>query len=97
MAGPDKVVLSDEPRDRLTRICDRLSKAFDEDPETLPDDKCIIFTDSPKMGGIVLHRYDDSIAGIAALLQHLQAMFKGSGKRLDIMFLDDHGANRFDG
>ena len=89
--------LSNTPKDRLTRICDQMTKTFDMHPEHRPKDRCMVFLDDGKVGGIVLHGYDDEKEAMADLLMHLQAMFKASGTRLDLMFMDEEGIDRVDG
>ena len=82
------------PMDRLTRICDDMTKAFDEHPEHQEGDKCIVFLDDTKMGGIVIHGYEDQTAAMVDLLMHLKAMFASVDKRLDLMFMDEEGVTR---
>jgi hypothetical protein len=88
---------SSDPVDRLTRMCDAMTKTFDLHPENRPEDKCMVFLDDGKRGGLVTHGYDDDTAALVDLLMHLQAMFKASGKRLDLMFMDEKGIDRVDG
>jgi len=84
--------MTNEPTDRLTRMCDAMLNAFTEHPEYLDGDKCIVFLDDRVMGGIVLSGYDDTNAAIAALLLHLQAMI--TGRDLDVVFLGDDGVGK---
>jgi hypothetical protein len=86
--------LSEEPQDRLTRICDKMTMTFDLHPEHRETDKCMVFLDDGKRGGIVLHGYDDQIEAMTDLLIHLKAMFKASGKNFDIVFLGPDGVDR---
>jgi hypothetical protein len=86
-----------EPQDRLTRICDQMTKTFDMHPEHRPADKCMVFLDDGKMGGLVLHGYENQAEAISDLLVHLQAMMRSMGKKLDIMFMDEDGVDRVDG
>ena len=83
-----------QPHDRLTRICDRMTKTFDMHPEHLSTDKCIVFLEDGKMGGLSLHGYDDDTEAMVDLLMHLKAMFAANGKRLDLMFMDEDGITR---
>ena len=85
---------TEEPHDRLTRICDAMTETFDAHPEHQPDDKCIVFLDSEKKGGLVIYGYDDDAEAMTHLLLHLKAIFAANGKRLDLMFLDDDGITR---
>jgi len=84
-----------EPHDRLTRICDRLSTAFDADSEKCEGDKLIIFIDSDadKRSGIVVHDWEETGNAVAALLVHLQAMFKAMGKNIIIAPLQNQRGN----
>ena len=94
MSGPKDVHETQEPHDRLTRICDDMTKTFDEHPEHVDGDKCMVFLDNGKVAGLVLHGYEDKTEAITDLLMHLQAMFKAAGKQMDIMFMDDEGVAR---
>jgi hypothetical protein len=82
------------PHDRLTRMCDRMTKTFDLHPEHRSTDKCMVFLDDGDVGGLVMHGYDNDFEAMTDLLMHLRAVFKANGKQLDIMFLDDDGTHR---
>jgi hypothetical protein len=84
----------DQPQDRLTRICDDMTKVFDHHPEHIDGDKCMVFLDDGHRGGIVLHGYDDQVEAMTDLLMHMKAMFKSAGKNFDIVFLDPEGVDR---
>jgi len=83
----------DEPQDRLTRMCDEMTKVFDAHPEHREGDKCMVFLDDGKMGGLVLHDYEDQTSAIVDLLLHLRAMFRASGKEMDMIFLGPDGVD----
>jgi len=85
---------SEVPTDRLTRICDAMTRTFDEHPEHHAGDKCIVFLDDGTHGGIVINGYDDDTDALADLLQHLRAIFAANGTRMDLMFMDEDGATR---
>ena len=70
---------TDEPHDRLTRMCEVMTEAFDADPEHRDGDKCIVFLDDGNWGGIQMHGYDDYADGMADLMRHVEAMFKANG------------------
>lgn len=72
----------DQPHDRLTRICDRVTTAIDADPEHQPEDKAIIMLDDGEKGGLVLHGYDNDVDAMADLLTHLKAIFEANGRTL---------------
>ena len=84
----------DVPHDRLTRICDEMSKTFDTHPERHNSDKCIVFLDDGHQGGMVIYGYRDDTEAMAALLMHIQALFQANGKTLDLMFMDEDGIDR---
>jgi len=85
---PRDVQQSLEPHDRLTRICDRLTVAFDNDPEVEESDKVIFFVSNDERSGIVTHRFQgedwNSIINqeVSYLFMHLRAMFQSMGKDL---------------
>ena len=88
---------SEQPIDRLTRMCDAMTDVFNDHPEYQEGDKCIVFLDDGKRGGLVINGYEDDSEAIADLLQHMQAMFRAMGKKMDIMFMDEHGTDRVNG
>lgn len=85
---------TEEPHDRLTRICDAMTKTLDMHPESRPTDKCMVFLQNGRQGGLVLHGYDDDSEAITDLLMHLKAMMRANGKQLDFMFLGEDGVDR---
>ena len=85
---------SQEPQDRLTRICDTMTTTFDMHPESRDTDRCMVFLDDGDTGGLVLHGYEDQGEALANLFMHLKAMFRSMGKDLDLMFLGDDGVDR---
>lgn len=70
-----------EPHDRLTRLCDAMTDALDAHPER-GKEKCIVFLQDEKRGGLQLHGYDDDTEAMADLLVHLQVIFRAAGKKL---------------
>jgi hypothetical protein len=80
-----------EPHDRLTRMCDAAINAFEAHAEHREGDKCIVFLDDGKRGGLVLHGYKSDSEAIADLLMHLRAIFKANGKDLQIHALGGEG------
>jgi hypothetical protein len=83
-----------QPHDRLTRICDGMIKTFEAHPEHHQDDKCIIFLDSERRGGLVLSGYEDHAEAMVNLFMHMRAVFRANGQDLDIISLDDDGVTR---
>jgi hypothetical protein len=82
---------STEPHDRLTRICDAMTKTMDLHPERLKGDRAIVFLDSTdeKRGGINIHGYDDDIEAIVDLFMHMRAIMRANGKDLDFIAIPD--------
>jgi hypothetical protein len=79
------------PHDRLTRMCDAAITAFEAHPEHCDGDKCIVFLDDGKRGGIVLNGYDNDVDAMTDLLMHLRAIFRANGKDLQIHALRGEG------
>lgn len=81
------VTRTTEPHDRLTRICDSMTKQFDLHPEKLPGDRCIVFIDSQdeKRGGINIHDYDDDVEAVVDLFMHMRAIMRANGKDLEFI------------
>lgn len=92
MADPPR--RTEEPHNRLTRICDAMTGTFDQHPEHQPDDKCIVFLNTNDQGGLVIYGYDDDMDAMTNLLMHLRAVFAANGKRFDLMFIDEDGITR---
>lgn len=74
-----------EPHDRLTRLCDVMTRALEADPEYRDGDKVIVFLDDGDRGGIQLFGYESDVDAMADLLTHLKAIFEANGKTLMIM------------
>lgn len=92
---PLDVRRSDEPHDRLTRICDRMTKVFNTDVELQPKDKCVVFLDDgARASGMVINGYADDFEGVIAVLVHLRAIFRANGQDLELIALDDDGVTR---
>jgi hypothetical protein len=86
-----------QPHDRLTRLAAAMTDALEAHPEYAPTVKCAIFLDDGNRGGIQLHGYEDDADAVVDLLVHLQAIFRASGKRLDVVTLDEDGMGRVSG
>jgi hypothetical protein len=76
-------VQSDEPIDRLTRMCAEMTVPL-ERPEN-DDVKAIVFLNDAKRGGIQMHGYEDTNEGMADLFVHMQAVFQSMGA--DLQFI----------
>jgi hypothetical protein len=74
---------SNEPRDRLTRLCAQMTSVLDE-PEHA-DVKAIVFLTDQDRSGIQMSGYDDTTEGLADLLVHMKAMFQSMGKDLEFI------------
>jgi hypothetical protein len=72
-----------QPHDRLTRLCAAMTDALDAHPER-GDEKCIVFlqSDADRRGGLQLHGYEDDTDAIVDLFLHLKALFRSKGKDL---------------
>jgi hypothetical protein len=81
------------PKDRLTRICDQMTRTFDTHPEYHEGDRCIVLLDDGKMGGIVLHGYQDEKEAVIDLFLHLRAIFKAQGMDLDFITIPKDASN----
>jgi len=66
-----------EPHDRQTRICAAMTDAFDAHPERRPTDKCIVFIQDEKQGGIELHGYKEDTEALVDLLLVSLAFMSG--------------------
>lgn len=72
---------TEEPHDRLTRLCAAMTDALDAHPEH-GDEKCIVFLQDGKRGGLQLHGYEDDTDAMVDLFLHLKALFEANGKTL---------------
>jgi hypothetical protein len=72
---------TEDPHDRLTRLCSAMTEALDAHPER-GEEKCIVFLQDSKRGGLQMHGYEDDTEAIADLFVHLQAIFEANGKQL---------------
>ena len=61
-----------------------MTDALDAHPER-GEEKCIVFLQDGKRGGLVLHGYDEDTEAMADLLIHLKMIFRANGK--DIAFV----------
>lgn len=78
---------SDEPSDRLTRLCDTMVTALEADSEYQEGDQVVIFisrsTGATQMhGGTVLHGYDEDTDAMGHVFAHLEALFEANGMKL---------------
>ena len=83
MSHDDDVHVTNAPHDRLTFICDAMTKVLDEPGNE--DVKGIVMLDDGVMGGIVAHGYTDNREAFVDMFTHLKAMAKASG--LDLSFM----------
>lgn len=81
---------SEEPTDRLTRLCAAMTDALDAHPER-GDEKCIVFLQDDEHGGLQLHGYDDDTDAMVDLFMHLKAIFRANGKDIDFVNFDQIG------
>jgi hypothetical protein len=71
-----------EPHDRLTRICDEMTKTLRAHPEVSDDVMCVVFLQDGERGGLVMDGYDDDSEAVADVLLHLRAIFRANGQDL---------------
>jgi hypothetical protein len=83
-----------EPHDRLTRICNVMSTAFEKHPEHRESDRCVIFLNSESRGGLVMVGYDDDAEALANVFGHLRAVFRANGKDLLFAPMPQAGGDR---
>ena len=76
-----------EPHDRLTRMCDRVSDQFENDPEWQEGDNLIIFIDSTveRRGGFVISGWESESEAIMHIFMHLRALFRANGGDLQML------------
>jgi hypothetical protein len=91
----------DQPFDRLTGLCARMTHALAEavdmerlayqnEPERNTSDvKTIVFIEDDKSAGIQTFGYTDSIEAMASLFVHMKAIFEAQGKHLDFVSVPD--------
>jgi hypothetical protein len=84
MPQPKPVRREGDPFDRLTRLCEAMTDALDAHPER-GDEKCMVFLQDGRKGGLQTYGYDEDSEAIADLLFHLKAMFEASGQTLAIV------------
>lgn len=75
---------SEEPNDRLTRLCDAMSRAYEAHPEQ-GEEKVIIFMQDGNRGGLELIGYDDDSEAVTDLIVHLAAILKTNGLTLQLV------------
>jgi hypothetical protein len=79
-----------EPHDRLTRLCDAMTRTLEAHPEYDANVKAVLFLDDGERGGIVLHGYDDDTDALVDIFGHLKAIFAANGKTLIVAPLPGH-------
>lgn len=62
-----------------------MTKQFDMHPEHQKGDRCMVFLDDGRMGGIVLHGYENEKEATISLFVHLHAMFEAQGMNLEFI------------
>jgi hypothetical protein len=88
MAGERR---TEEPHDRLTRMCAAMTATLDAHPETSEDVKCIVFLQDGDRGGMQLHGYEEDSEAMVDLLMHLKAIFEANGQTLSFMPMPGRG------
>lgn len=91
-------IRSEQPHDRLTRLCAAMTDALEAHGER-GDEKCIVFLQDEERGGFQLHGYEDDTDAIVDLFVHLKALFAANGKTLEVRGTDEaavEGRERID-
>jgi hypothetical protein len=83
MSDESDVQTSDQPIDRLTKLCAEMTPVLDR-PENA-DVRAIVFLNDEKHGGIQMHGYEDTSTAIAELFVHMRAIFHSMGKELEFV------------
>lgn len=85
----DDVHRTKQPHDRLTRLCDLMTRALRADPECDTDVRCVVFLTDGKRGGLVTDGYDESdgadLGALVDVVSHLQAIMRANGKDLQVI------------
>lgn len=87
----------DRPFDRLTHLAEIMINAFDAAENHEPGDRCIAIAETDSHFGIAVNGYSDRSAVLASMLQFVQGIFAASGKRLDVMAVDEDGIHTIAG
>lgn len=89
----DPIRTEGEPHDRLTRLCDAMTRTLEAHPEYQEGDKCVVFLDSDvdRAGGLVMHGYDSDSEALADLFMHLRPIFEVNGRHLLFVPLPGEG------
>jgi hypothetical protein len=74
-----------EPHDRLTRLCDAMTRTLEVQDEYDENVRCVVMLDDGSNGGIVLHGYEDDGQAAVDMLMHLRAIFRANGGDLTIV------------
>lgn len=82
---------TDEPTDRLTRMCDAMTDALEAHPEFRGDERCIVFLLDGEEGGIEWFGYEDHGEVVADLLAHLKALLEVNGQTLQFVPMPGRG------
>lgn len=57
--------------ERMGRIVDAMIEAFDNHPESKPDDRCVLLTEDSTTRGMVIHGYDTTADVVMGVLDYL--------------------------
>jgi hypothetical protein len=75
---------TDEPHDRLTRLCAAMTDALMAHPETTDEIRCAVFLSDDRVGGLQIYGYDDDSEAVVDVLMHVRAIMRSNGKDLQI-------------
>lgn len=85
---------SEEPIDRLTRICDAMATTMETHAEHSEGDKAIVMLDSETMGAMHARGYDNEEEVLVALLMQVRAVLRSRGQDLSIVPIPLQGSGR---
>lgn len=80
---------SNEPVDRLTRLCAAMTAALEAHPEYDDNVKCIVMLSDEETGGMVTLNYDDAPQALVELIAQAQALAQSGGINLDLLTIPD--------
>lgn len=80
---------SDEPRDRKTRIANRVSDLIEHDPEYIDGDRAIVTILDGEGGGIGLFGFESDTDAMVDLFIMLRSIARANGKDLEYVAIPD--------
>jgi hypothetical protein len=81
---------TEEPHDRLTRLCQRVLELLEAEPE-YDGERCVIFISGEGNGGLMMHGYENDSEAVADVLIHLKAIMAANGRQMIIAPIKGRG------